>query len=139
MLVVGAKSILLSVEHKSLGKHLVTALPSVVHEAGALTYNSRNHSIFISDLSNGNIVELNLHSSQSKVLPIKGLEKVVSMDYGEFQLLLIIIEKVVKCLNFCLIYGNLKKHLEELTDVLQYAMTNTETIFSVKSKMVSIY
>lgn len=86
MLVVGAKSTLLSVEHKSLGKHLVTALPSIVHEAGALTYNPRNHSIFVSDLSNGNIVELNLHSSQSKVLPIKGLEKVVSMDYGEFQL-----------------------------------------------------
>ncbi|XP_050301092.1 vitellogenin receptor isoform X2 [Anthonomus grandis grandis] len=81
MLVVAAKNILLSVEHKNLGKHMITMLTSVVSEAGALTYNSRNNSIFISDLLTGNIVQLNLHNSEHNILPVVGAKSVVSMDY----------------------------------------------------------
>ncbi|XP_066143370.1 vitellogenin receptor [Euwallacea fornicatus] len=81
MLVVAAKNILMSVEHKSLGKHSIGALPSIVRDAGAVTYNTRNHSVYLADLTNGNIVELSLHSLNSVTLPIKGLEKVTSMDY----------------------------------------------------------
>ncbi|CAG9766392.1 unnamed protein product [Ceutorhynchus assimilis] len=74
-------SIYHSVEHKTLGKHAVTALKSVVDDAGALTYDSTNHSIFISDLASGKIMEFNLHTQESHELPLKGLGKVMSMDY----------------------------------------------------------
>lgn len=82
MLAVANKNLLLGVEHKNLGRHSVTVLNSVVSDAGALTYDSRNHTIFISDLVTGRIVELQIHSGISRVLPLKGLEKVMSMDYG---------------------------------------------------------
>ncbi|KAL1512556.1 hypothetical protein ABEB36_002135 [Hypothenemus hampei] len=81
MLAVAAKNVLLTVEHKSLGKHTITILPSIVSDAGALTYNSRNHSIFISDLRAKKIFEMSLHTSKSQMLPIQGVEKVISMDY----------------------------------------------------------
>ncbi|ENN78282.1 hypothetical protein YQE_05433, partial [Dendroctonus ponderosae] len=81
MLVLAAGNALLSIEHKTLGKHSLTVLPSVVADAGALTYDGRNHSIFISDLTKKSIVEFNLHSHSRTTLPIKGLETVVSMDF----------------------------------------------------------
>lgn len=83
MLVLAAGNALLSIEHKTLGKHSLFDLPSVVADAGALTYDGRNHSIFISDLAKKSIVEFNLHSHSHTTLPIKGLDTVVSMDFGK--------------------------------------------------------
>ncbi|XP_030759399.1 putative vitellogenin receptor [Sitophilus oryzae] len=81
VIVVAAKNLLLQVEHKNLGRQSTTLLPSVVKKAGALAYNSRNNSLFISDIETRRILELNLHTSISRTLPLQILGKITSMDY----------------------------------------------------------
>ncbi|KAF7284499.1 hypothetical protein GWI33_022088 [Rhynchophorus ferrugineus] len=81
MIIVAAKNLLLQVEHKNLGKHSTKLLPSVVKNAGAVTHDSRNNSLFISDLENKRIVELNLHSGVSKNLDLTNIGSITSMNY----------------------------------------------------------
>ncbi|XP_060527930.1 putative vitellogenin receptor [Cylas formicarius] len=81
MLVVGAKNLLFRIEHQTLGKHSMSALPSVVQHIGALTFDGQNNTLFISDLETRKIFALNLHTAKSKPLPIPGLGQIISMDY----------------------------------------------------------
>lgn len=96
-LIVGAKNMLLHVEHQALGKHEVTALPLLIKEVGALAYNGVNNTLFVSDLGARKVISLNLHSGISKPLDLEDIGKIVAMDYGNKVLIVISIILIWFC------------------------------------------
>ncbi|RZC40516.1 vitellogenin receptor, partial [Asbolus verrucosus] len=80
-LIVGADNALIEVEYQALGKHGLTWFPFLAKKIGALAFNSVNNSLYMSDLETRRIISINLHSWVPKSLDIKGLGRVVAMDY----------------------------------------------------------
>lgn len=80
-LVLGVDNLLARLDHKILGKHEVTVLPTFVTKIGALAYNSIQNDLYISDLAKRQIIIYNLHTGVAKRLDVNYLGKVISMDF----------------------------------------------------------
>lgn len=83
MLILGARDVLVSIEHQTLGKHDISELISDVKNVGALAYNSITNTLYVSDLSIKKIVAINLVDREKTVMSIDGLGKITCMDFGK--------------------------------------------------------
>lgn len=82
-LVVGTKSTLVRIEHQLLGKHDITALPSVVKNIGGLAFDDVNNTLFISDNTAKIIVQLDLNTGHSEMINLGGpIGNVESLSFG---------------------------------------------------------
>nr|AZN28756.1 vitellogenin receptor [Colaphellus bowringi] len=81
MLIVGAKSTLVHVEHQFLGKHAITSVPILLKNIGCLAFDSFNNTLLISDLDEKKIVSLDMDTGDSKTLELEGLGSITAMDY----------------------------------------------------------
>lgn len=70
-------------EHRTLGKHEVTALPTVAKDIIALAYSSSNGTLFISDASTNAILTINLATGGETNVLLHGdsRSRIVSMAY----------------------------------------------------------
>ncbi|XP_017771582.1 PREDICTED: putative vitellogenin receptor [Nicrophorus vespilloides] len=81
ILVVGAKDMLVQIEHQLLGKHDIAALPTVAKEIGALTYSPLNNTLYVSDIATRKLISVDLGSGMSEVLLSESIGSIKSLDY----------------------------------------------------------
>ncbi|KAI4466638.1 vitellogenin receptor-like protein-related-related [Holotrichia oblita] len=60
ILIIGGGDLLAQVEHRNLGKHEVSALPTIATDIIALAYSSENSTVFVSDAATGAILATSL-------------------------------------------------------------------------------
>lgn len=83
MLILGAKDLLIHIHHQKLGKHAISQLPLVAKQVSALTYNSLNDTLLVSDNQTHKIMSFNLKNGLTTQVPVGELGHVVSMDFGK--------------------------------------------------------
>lgn len=82
MLILGAEDLLIHIHHQKLGKHDISKLPLVAKQVSALTYNSLNDTLLVSDNLTHKIMSFNLKDGMTTQVPVGEIGHVVSMDFG---------------------------------------------------------
>lgn len=73
------------IEHKKLGKHDITMLPSIAKEIGMMAYNDDHDILYVYDSSSKSIITLNLTSGFSHSLDVgEPLGSLTGMAFGNF-------------------------------------------------------
>lgn len=82
MLILAARSLLIHIHHQKLGKHDISQLPLIAKEVSALTYNSLNNTLLVSDNQTHKILSFDLKDGKTTEVQLGELGHVVSMDFG---------------------------------------------------------
>lgn len=83
ILLMGTKDLLIRLEHQLLGKHDITALPSIAKNIGALAFNPLNNTVYIADTDTRSIVAMNLDKGHAQQLITENIDRIsgLAFDY----------------------------------------------------------
>lgn len=84
LMVIGARDMLMVVQHQKLGKHHIIALPVSFSEISAITYNSLNGNIFVADKQEKKIYSVGIEDKESKILVSNGIGEITGMDFDYY-------------------------------------------------------